>query len=347
MMDRRRFLASAALAGAASMVPHGAPDGQPPGFPLLKPRRLAPGQLVGLVNPAGATYLRQDVEYVKDSLAALGLRCVEGKHLLDRYGYFAGTDEARAEDVNDFFRDHAVDAIMAVRGGWGCARILPLLDYPAIRKNPKVLCGYSDITALLVAVHARTGLVTFHGPDGISTWNAFSVEIFKRMLFAGEPLTLENPKAAGDNLAPSKDRIDIITPGIARGPLVGGNLSVLAGIVGSPYLPSWEGAILFLEDVGEEIYRIDRMLTQLRLAGILDRLGGFVFGKCSDCTPGEGYGSLTLPEVLRDHVARLKIPAWSGSMIGHIESKFTLPVGLTAEIDADAGTIRLLEPAVV
>jgi muramoyltetrapeptide carboxypeptidase len=346
MMDRRKFLASSALVGAASLVPHRAVGGQSPGLPILKPARLVPGQVVGLVNPAGATYLRQDVEYVKDSLAALGLNCVEGKHLLDRYGYLAGTDEARADDVNALFRDDAINAIMAVRGGWGCARILPLLDYAAIRKNPKILCGYSDITALLVAIHARTGLVTFHGPDGISTWDAFSVEIFKRVLFSGEMLTMQNPKAPGDNLAPSKDRIETITPGIARGPLIGGNLSVLAGIVGSSYLPSWEGAILFLEDVGEEIYRVDRMLTQLRLAGILDRLGGFIFGKCSDCTPGEGYGSLTLPEVLSDHVASLKIPAWSGAMIGHIESKFTLPIGLMVEIDAAAGTIHLLEPAV-
>jgi muramoyltetrapeptide carboxypeptidase len=347
MMDRRRFLASTALAGAASLVPHRAVAGHPPGLPVLKPRRLAPGQVVGLINPAGATYLRQDVEYAKESLSALGLHCEEGKHLLDRYGYLAGTDEARAEDVNAFFKDDGIDAIMAVRGGWGCARILPLLDYAAIGKNPKVLCGYSDITALLVAIHARTGLVTFHGPDGISTWNAFSVEIFKRILFAGEPLILQNPRAPGDNLAPSKDRIDTITPGIARGPLIGGNLSVLAGIVGSPYLPSGDGAVLFLEDVGEEIYRIDRMLTQLRLAGILDRLAGFVFGKCSNCSPGEGYGSLTLPDVLKDHIAPLKIPAWAGAMIGHIESKFTLPVGLAAEIDATAGTIRLLEPAVI
>jgi muramoyltetrapeptide carboxypeptidase len=233
-----------------------------------------------------------------------------------------------------------------VRGGWGCARILPLINYDAIAGNPKILCGYSDITALILGVHAQTGLVTFHGPDGISTWNAFSVEWFKRVLFGGEAVTMRNPRTIGDNLAPAKDRIEVITPGTARGPLAGGNLSVLAGIVGSPYLPDWEGAILFLEDVGEDIYRIDRMMTQLRLAGILGRLAGFVFGKCSNCSPGEGYGSLTLPDVLHDHVAPLKIPAWGGAMIGHLESKFTLPIGIAAEIVAGEGTIRLLEPAV-
>jgi muramoyltetrapeptide carboxypeptidase len=129
--------------------------------------------------------------------------------------------------------------------------------------------------------------------------------------------------------------------------LLGGNLSVLAGLVGTSYLPSWEGAILFLEDDGEHIYRVDRMLTQLRLAGVLERLAGFVFGKCTGCGPGEGYGSLTLEEVLDDHVGGLGIPAWSGAMIGHIEDKFTVPVGLPAEIDADRGSITLMEPAVV
>jgi muramoyltetrapeptide carboxypeptidase len=157
---------------------------------------------------------------------------------------------------------------------------------------------------------------------------------------------MENPKTTGDNLVVTRDRIDTITPGTARGVLVGGNLSVLVAMFGSPYLPDWKGAILFLEDDGEQIYRVDRMMTQLKLAGVLERLAGFVMGKCTGCEPGSGYGSLTLKEVLADHLLPLGIPAFSGAMIGHIENKFTVPVGLPAEIDAGKGTLTLLEPAV-
>jgi len=343
--DRRLFLKTIGMGGFALAV--GERSFSAPAPPsLLKPPRLRPGNTVGLVNPAGATFQTVDVAIVRESLAALGLKSVEGEHLLDRYGYLAGRDEARANDINAMFGDTSVDAILAVRGGWGCNRILPYLDFERIRKHPKALIGYSDITSLLVAIYARSGLVTFHGPVGTSTWNPFSVEHFRRVLFNAEPVTFANPRTVGDVLAQSKDRIEIITPGSARGRLVGGNLSVLCSMIGSEYLPPWSGVILFLEEDGELIYRIDRMFTQLNLAGVLGKIAGLVFGKCTTCTPGEGYGSLTLEEVLADHIRPLGIPAWYGAMIGHIENKFTVPVGIDAEIDASLGTIRLLEPAV-
>ena len=312
----------------------------------LKPPALKEGDTVGLINPAGATFRSVDLEIVRETLAAIGLKSKPGRHALSRYGYLAGRDRERAEDVNTMFADPQVSGILAIRGGWGCARILPLLEYDLIARHPKILVGYSDITALLLAVYARCGLVTFHGPDGISTWNSFTVDYFRKILFAGETLTMLNPKRTGDDLAQKRDRVETITGGIARGKLLGGNLSVLTGLVGSRYLPDWEGAILFLEDTGEDIYRVDRMLTQLKLAGVLDRLAAFVFGKCTRCGPGEGYGSLTLDEVFADHIHPLGIPAWHGAMIGHIEDKFTVPIGIEAEVDADAGTIRLLESPV-
>lgn len=157
---------------------------------------------------------------------------------------------------------------------------------------------------------------------------------------------MENPREIGDNLVQVKDRVLTIEGGTAKGKLLGGNLSVLTAMVGSEYLPDFDRNILFLEEVGEDIYRVDRMLTQLKLAGILEQISGFVFGKCSDCGPGKGYGSLTLEEILDDHIKPLGIPAWYGSMIGHIEKKFTIPLGVEAEIDADKGSITLLEPAV-
>lgn len=312
----------------------------------LKPPRLKVGDTVGLVNPAGATFHPDDVVVAREVLTALGLRMKAGEHLLDRRGYLAGSDKDRALDINRMFADTDVAAILTLRGGWGCNRLLDLLDYSVIARNPKILMGYSDITSLLLALNAKTGLVTFHGPVGVSSWNKYSTEFVEKLLFNAEVFSMENPKDPGDNLARVKDRVLTINGGKARGKLLGGNLSVLTAMVGSDYLPDFKGNILFLEEVGEEIYRVDRMLTQLKLAGILGSISGFVFGKCSDCGPGKGYGSLTLKEVLDDHIKPLGIPAWYGSMIGHIENKFTIPLGIEAEIDADNGRISLLEPAV-
>jgi muramoyltetrapeptide carboxypeptidase len=312
----------------------------------LKPPRLKAGDTVGLINPAGATFHPDHVAIAEETLAALGLKMKAGQHLLDRYGYLAGSDKARAADVNDMYADKDVNAILTLRGGWGCNRLLDLLDYKLIARNPKILMGYSDITSLLLALNAKTGLVTFHGPVGISTWNEFSTQIVKKLLFNAEAFSMENPTETGDSLIRTKDRVLTINGGTAKGKLLGGNLSVLTAMVGSQYLPDFKDNILFLEEVGENIYRVDRMLTQLKLAGILNKISGFVFGKCSDCGPGKGFGSLTLEEVFDDHIKPLGIPAWYGSMIGHIENKFTIPLGVEAEINADTGKISLLEPAV-
>ncbi|HLU99729.1 MAG TPA: LD-carboxypeptidase, partial [Acidobacteriota bacterium] len=168
----------------------------------------------------------------------------------------------------------------------------------------------------------------------------------KQVVIEGKQVTLQNPRYVGNNLTQVSDRVQTITPGKAKGRLLGGNLTVLTAMIGSDYLPSFDGAILFLEDVGEEIYRIDRMLTQLQLSGILDRVAGVIFGKCTDCGPGQGYGSLTMEQLFDDHIRPLGVPAWSGAMIGHIPQKFTLPQGAMAEIDATRGTIQLLESPV-
>jgi muramoyltetrapeptide carboxypeptidase len=347
--SRREVLASLSVAAAAlpllGFAPSTALAEKAP--KTILPPRLKPGDTVGLICPAGAAFSKETVQITIESLEALGLKVKLGKHVYDRMGYLAGTDQARAEDVNTMFADKNIQGILAIHGGWGCARLLPLLDYKTIQKNPKPLIGYSDITALLLAINAKTGLVTFHGPVGAATWNKFSVDSFKQVLFDGMPTLFENPKEIGDNLTVTKDRITTITPGTARGKLVGGNLTVLTAIMGSDYLPHWKDAILFMEDTNEAVYRIDRMLTQLKLAGVLDQVKGVVFGKCSDCEPGKGsYGSLTLEEVLEQHLQPLKVPVYSGAMIGHITHKFTIPVGAEAEMDATAGTIKLLNSAV-
>ncbi|QIZ69589.1 S66 peptidase family protein [Oxynema aestuarii] len=338
---RRQFLqwgaASWLLTQLGSQLSAFAGD-RPSATPYQKPPRLKVGDTVGLINPSSPIE-REDLDYSRQALAQLGLKVKFGAHALDRYGYLAGRDRDRAADVNAMFADPEVKAILTVRGGWGGNRILPLLDYDLVRSHPKIFMGYSDTTSLLLALYSQAGLPTFHGPVGTSTWNEFSVGYVRQLLFEARPTMFRNPPGFS---------IQTIAPGKARGRLVGGNLSVLAAMVGSIYLPSWDNTILFVEEIGEDIYRVDRMLTQLKLAGILDRISGFIFGQCSNCTAGEGDDpSLTLPQVLSDLIRPLGVPAWYGSAIGHIPEKFTLPLGIEVEIDARQGTIALLESAVL
>lgn len=336
--------AIAALSPVVSAVP-----GQATLPSVLKPSRLRPEDTVGIVSPAGATFRAEDLDIVMDAVRGLGLIPQPMPHVLEQYGYLAGRDRERAADVNQCFADPTIAAVLPIRGDWGCARILPYLDYDTIRQNPKIIVGFSDLTALLWGITAQTDLVTFHGPNGLTSWKPDQTTAFRQVLFDGQMMTFENPIAAEDRdrLMQTRLRVNTITPGRSRGKLYGGNLSVLSGIVGSPYIPDLTGAILFLEDIGESIYRIDRMLTQLKLAGLLDQLAGFVFGQCTNCGPSGGYGALTLETVLQDHIQPLGIPAWSNAAIGHIEPIQTLPLGTEVEIDASAGTITMLESAIV
>ena len=348
-MHRRRFLVSAAAGAAAAALVRTSLAASAQPRRSIKPRRISPGDVVGLVAPANATFESVDLQVAIESLRAIGLEARVGPHLHDRHGYLAGQDADRAADINGFFSDTSIRAVLPIRGGWGSSRVLPYLDFDAIARNPKVLVGFSDISSLLLGVHARTGLVTFHGPNGMGRWDAYSLDYFKRMLMNGERITFGNPRELSEKnvLTQTENRVMTISRGKARGRLLGGNLTVLTTVVGSPYLPAWDGAILFCEDVGEDYYRIDRMLTQLKLAGILARISGFVFGTCSECGPGApAFGALTLEEIFADHIRPLGIPAWSGAMIGHGMPQWTLAEGIEVEADADAGTIQMLEAGV-
>ena len=342
-MNRRSLLKSAAgvpFLAAGTRTSHG--QGAEPR--RIQPSRLRPGDKVGLVNPATAAFHTIDIDIAMDALRALELEPVLSENYFERRGYFAGTDEQRAADIMTFVRDPEIKGIWA-RGGWGSARVLPHLDYDAITSHPKVIVGYSDSTALLSGIQRMTGLTVFHGPFPKSR---FSADHQRALLFEGATPTLSNPeRIAGEETVQTDHRTRLITGGKATGPLFGGNLTVLTSIVGTPYLSDFDGAILFVEDVDEAVYRIDRMMTQLALSGVLGRVRGFVFGRCTDCPPGGGHGSLTLEDVLRDHIAPLGIPAFRGTMIGHISEQFTVPIGGTVRMDADARTIEILEPAVV
>lgn len=314
---------------------------------IIIPEGLEAGDTIGIISPASAIFESEPYEIAKESFEALGLNVVFGEFTKSRYGHLAGTDEERAQELMSMFKNPEIKAIIALRGGSGAARILEKLDYEVIAKNPKIFIGYSDITALHLAIHKKTGLVTFHGPVAVSTWNDFSAGHLKKLLFDEEKVLFKNPSGKGGQLAQTTNRIRTITPGTATGALLGGNLSVLTGIMGSQYFPEdWSGKILYLEDVGEKIYAVDRMMSQLKLGGVLEEIAGFVFGKCTECDPGSGYGSLTLEEVIDHYIEPLGIPAFTGAMIGHIDDNVTIPNGIPAEIDAVKGTIQLLRPAV-
>ncbi|WP_457389613.1 S66 peptidase family protein [Roseateles sp. P5_E1] len=341
--SRRQLLqfsaATAGLLAAAQPV-------RAAGGPLLAPR-LRPGDTIGLVSPANATFEREPLKMAVEVLQALGFKVKPGEFVAARRGPFAGTDAQRAADINAMFADDSVAGILAMTGGSGCNRIVDKLDYELICRKPKFFGGFSDLTCLVNAIHRQTGLVAFHSPVAVSEWNDYSVQSFKAIAMNAEAAVLRNPVVKPvDDLIAREERITTVRPGKAQGRLVGGNLTVLASMAGSAYFPDCRGALLFLEDINEYIYRIDRCLSTLRLAGALSQLSGVVLGRFTKCEPGEGYGSLTLDEVFDDYFLPLNVPVYRGAAIGHIKRKLTVPVGAPAEMDADAGTIRLLSPAV-
>ncbi len=343
MDSRRKFIKTAGLVAGGLLL-----DSQlsianihpTPGKIRIKPKRLSKGDTIAITSPAGAVWDEKQIEIFSNILKDFGFNIVLGKTLTEKFGYFAGTDEFRAKELNDLFADPNIKGIFCMKGGWGSARLLDKLDYEIISKNPKVLVGFSDITTLLISIFAKTGLVTFHGPVGNSGWNEFTSFMFKNVIMdAAETAFMIGPDV--------NDMPYTINPGKATGILMGGNLTVVASLMGSLYLPDWKNKILFLEETKEEPYSIDRMLTQLKLAGVLGNISGFVFGKCVKCDAEEPNKAFKFMEVLEQHIKPLGIPAFYGAMTGHIENKLTIPLGIEATINADKGTWYLNEAAVV
>lgn len=299
----------------------------------IKPRALKPGDLVGLIAPSGSVREEAQVDRAIAALGRLGFRVREGESCRARYGYLAGSDEQRARDIRAFFADPEVDGIVCMKGGYGTPRILDLIDYDAIARNPKVFVGYSDITGVHLAINRLCGLVTFHGPMGISDVLIDGEEYSERSWLSAVSSTaplrrLDNPK--GSTQARS------LVPGKARGELIGGNLSLIAALTGTPYALDAKGKILFLEDVDERPYRVDRMLTQLRLAGVFDECEGVVLGDWHNCGPEEGKASLTLEEIFRDVICPAGKPVVAGLQAGHCSPTMTFPFGVEALLDADS-----------
>lgn len=338
MIARRPALGILAGALAGLAVPVGAKQSTARKLP-----RLREGDTVGLVAPASALTLPDELDRAEHWMRGMGLVPKRGAHIAEQDGYLAGTDAARAADINAMFADPQVRGIFAIRGGWGGARILSLLDWTTIRANPKLLVGYSDTSALHLAFAARAGFPTIHGPNAASRWEKASWESLWQLAFAGAAPLLGGAQVEADTGRSGRT----ITPGLARGTLLGGNLTILSTLLGSPYVPAFDGAILFLEDVNEAIYRVDRMLQQLKLAGVLDRVAGVAFGQCTRCDPDDPDSvGFTLDDVIDHHLKPLQIPAFTGANIGHVSNQLSLPHGAKVEIDADARTLRLLEPLV-
>jgi len=284
-------------------------------------------------------------------LRNLGFNVKLGRYLNKGYGYLAARDEERAAEFMGFVRDPEVNAIMAVRGGYGVMRILPLIDFDAIRQNPKIVMGYSDITALVNPIFQKSGVIAFHGPVASSTFDPYTMDSFRRTVMAAAPAGTFAESDEFQGSVFSNARAATIVSGKAQGRLVGGNLSLVAALMGTPYEIETKGNILFLEEIEEEPYRVDRMLMTLILSGRLGECAGVVLGRFTKCEApsrgGEFNLSLSLEEVIRGLLEPLKIPTVYGLSIGHVRSKLTVPIGGLATINADDRTLTIDEAVVI
>jgi muramoyltetrapeptide carboxypeptidase len=315
--------------------------------PLVRPPRLTRGCRIALVAPAGPLLERDDLTRAEALCRALDYEPVMGAHAGGHHGYFSGTDDVRLADLNAALRDPAVDAVWCIRGGYGVTRILDGVDFEALARRPRPVIGYSDITALLAAVVRRAGMVAFHAPTARAEMPLFSRRHFARVLTDPVPSgAFEALPPPVDVLVPQANRVVTIRGGVAEGPLAGGNLTLLQCLVGTAYFPDLDGALLFLEDVNEDLYRIDRMLAHLRMIGALSRLGGVLVGRFTGLKRHMNDGALGIDEVLDHYFGPLGVPVAYGLPIGHIDDQWTMPLGVRARFDAGAGTVELLEPAV-
>ena len=339
-MNRRSFYKQCIAWSALGMLP-GKPLIAPMEDlrPVKKPNRLQVGDTVALIAP-GSPIGKKRLETSVSNLSALGLQAIYSESILDEYGYLAGTDTVRMRDIHTYFNDPQVKAIWCVRGGYGTTRLLPYLDYKMIRRHPKILIGYSDITALIQAIYKKTGLIGFHGPMGASTFDDYNINGLKSILM--------EPKDHVVIPYPSKMQDDtyVIHHGEATGTLIGGNLTLVCSLVGTSFEMCFKNKIVFLEDIGEKPYRLDRMITQLLQTG-LNKANAIVLGVFDDCDADPGDHSLSLKEMFKDRLSNLGIPVIYGLPFGHIKNQCTLPIGLKAKISTSKAELSLLESAVL
>lgn len=314
----------------------------------IKPPHLNPGDIVGVVAPASAPANPKNIERSLARLEALGFKPKPAPNLRKRWGFLAGSDRDRAADFMRMFADRHVKAIFCLRGGYGTARLLQLLDYELIRAYPKILIGYSDITSLHCALFTKANLVSFHGPMLNSDLIKHRMPAFTLQSLLA---TITKPGPRGSIcLGYNRPTVQVLQPGIASGRLVGGNISILCTTLGTPYQPSFKHAILFFEDLDEVPYRFDRMLTHLLNAGVLQQVAGIAVGincRCEDpkAKTAKEYRQ-TLCDVLKERLTPLKVPVVCGLPFGHVAYNATLPFGVGATLDGTKGDLVITEAAV-
>ena len=345
-MKRRNFIKTISAASiAASAFPKTFSDRSNPKIKkLIKPPRLKEGDTIALITPGSYITEEEKTESI-NNIRSLGFNVIYSDRLMQKNGFFSATDEERAKDLNEMFERKDVQGIMCARGGYGCARILPYLDYDLIEENPKPLIGFSDVTALHYAIYKNCDLITFHGPVSISSFSKFSVKNFRDVLMnPSDELVLKNSEE-DNNYNPYG--ITVISEGVVEGELIGGNLTLAVSLIGTEYDLDYSGKIIFLEEFLEEPYRIDRMLTQMIQAGKFEDVEGIalgVFKLCeSDKTNPSFQNSYNLMEVLKDRLGNLGVPVIYGLSFGHVVDKFTLPFGGRAKLDTNEKQLTLLE----
>ncbi|MBY0357500.1 MAG: LD-carboxypeptidase [Candidatus Obscuribacterales bacterium] len=312
----------------------------------IKAEHLKKGDTVGLIAPASPIFERGSIEFVFEKLVKLGLKYKLGKHVFDSYSDMAGQDEARLEDFHAMWSDPEVNAIIPLRGGHGCSRFLPGVDFNLIAKNPKLIIGYSDLTGLLNLIYQKTGLITLHGPMANSFYRSnYTEEYFVKATMSNKPLgMISDPLFAGDGCPPYPPPRMVIAEGEATGKLAGGCLAIIRELLGTPFELDCKNKILFIEDVNEQPHSIDRFLTQLLLTGKLQQAKGIIVGELPGCRPGTTSRRTfslnhSVEEVVIDRLSALGIPVIYGMRLGHGEHQFTLPIGAQATLKAKKGKV--------
>ena len=349
MLKRRKFITTALGTAATSLLPITISNTSytPKNNNLLKGKQLKKGDTIGLVAP-GYAVSSEGLEHAKTTLRKMGFIPYHTERIIGNYGYFSNTDAERAADLNHMFANPNVDGILCARGGYGCTRIMQLIDYEIIKNNPKVFIGFSDITTLLNGFYTETGLVSFHGPVGTTLDNEYGISMLKQLVInPKESVVIHNSDLTEEQKENTEYNRYVITPGNAKGVLVGGSLTLINALIGTPHEIDFTNKIVCIEDVEESPYRIDRMLTQLIEGKTFKNAAGLALGVFAGCETTNKTKTFTLKEVITERLQGLNIPTVYGMSFGHIPENFTFPIGIKAKLNTASMTLTILEKAVL
>lgn len=346
MIKRRHFLSGILSIGATTLLSNKL-QSQTTAVQKLYPKRLKSGQTIGIIAPGFAVSdekMAQMITFLKQS----GFRVIQSGRI-GQHGYFSNTDRERAADVMEMFLNPEVDAILCARGGYGCTRILEYLDFKSIAQHPKILMGFSDVTALIQALYKKTGLIGFHGPVGTTIENQYAQWCIENLLMNASQETKITPFPLEGSIyeALSEYQRYTVHSGIAKGRLIGGSLTLMTALIGTPYEIDFTNCIVCIEEVEEKPYRIDRMLTQLLGTKTFKKASGIAFGVCTGCDMEKSLTNFTLKEVVENRIKPLGLPAAYGLSFGHIPNNCTLPIGAEAVFNADSLEINITESVVL